>query len=237
MSSWRENCLHRFASAAGSSAVLLDELAAIVADLGFEYCAYVLTIPFSTAKPDVIWSCTYPTQWLEYYLRNEYYDSDPLLQQALRDFRPVAWTESAFDTHPQFWEGARAFGVRHGWTLATHGKFMTTGILALARSQQPVTSSELADKEMKLVWLSHLIHGLLTTAEAKMLSPESAYQLTEREREVLRWSAVGKTADDIGRILGISERTVTFHITSSLSKLDVINKTQAVAKALLLELL
>ena len=110
---------------------------------------------------------------------------------------------------------------------------MTTGMLSLARSHQAVTSSELAETEMKLVWLSHVIHGLISSAEIQRLMPTSDCELTTRESEVLRRSAAGKTADEIGRILGVSERTVTFHVTSSLTKLDVTNKTQAVAKAML----
>lgn len=90
---------------------------------------------------------------------------------------------------------------------------------------------------MRLVWLSHVVHGLIGTMELQRLIPARDCELTARECEVLRWSAAGKTADEIGQILGITERTVTFHITSSLTKLNVANKTQAVAKALLLEMI
>ena len=48
---------------------------------------------------------------------------------------------------------------------------------------------------------------------------------------------ISPVAFEIGTILGITERTVTFHVTSSLYKFDVTNKTQAVAKALLLRLI
>jgi len=56
--------------------------------------------------------------------------------------------------------------------------------------------------------------------------------LTPRERETLIWAAAGKSAADTGDILGITERTVTAHITSACQKLDAVNKTQAVARAL-----
>ena len=61
--------------------------------------------------------------------------------------------------------------------------------------------------------------------------------LSPREREVLRWSAAGKTADEIGMILAITPRTVAFHIQRCVAKLDAANKTEAVAKALMLGLL
>ena len=42
---------------------------------------------------------------------------------------------------------------------------------------------------------------------------------------------------DISEILNITERTVTFHISNSLQKLDTVNKTAAVIKAMALRLL
>jgi len=62
-------------------------------------------------------------------------------------------------------------------------------------------------------------------------------ELSEREREVLRWTAAGKTSSETASILGISGSTVAFHIAKVLHKLDAVNKTHAVAKAVMLDLL
>ena len=55
--------------------------------------------------------------------------------------------------------------------------------------------------------------------------------LSKREKEVLRWIAEGKTAWEISVILNISERTVSFHTSNILAKLNAVNKTHAVALA------
>src|SRR5579859_1450621 len=55
--------------------------------------------------------------------------------------------------------------------------------------------------------------------------------LTEREREVLHLIAEGLPNKGIARRLDISERTVKFHVTSILRKLDVDNRAGAVATA------
>ncbi len=52
--------------------------------------------------------------------------------------------------------------------------------------------------------------------------------LTEREHDVLRWLARGKTNKEIARALGNSERTVKFHVGSILEKLGAGNRTDAV---------
>jgi transcriptional regulator EpsA len=54
--------------------------------------------------------------------------------------------------------------------------------------------------------------------------------LSERERQIMHWIAMGKTNPEIGCILHISEFTVKNHIKSIFSKLDVSNRAQAVAK-------
>jgi DNA-binding CsgD family transcriptional regulator len=56
--------------------------------------------------------------------------------------------------------------------------------------------------------------------------------LTEREWEVIRWLAAGKTDRDIGTILGISARTVHKHLQHIYEKLGVETRTAAVARAL-----
>ena len=57
-------------------------------------------------------------------------------------------------------------------------------------------------------------------------------RLTERECEVLRWIAAGKTAWDIGRILGIAELTVKDHLRNIRRKLGTSNGAHSVVEAL-----
>jgi DNA-binding NarL/FixJ family response regulator len=55
--------------------------------------------------------------------------------------------------------------------------------------------------------------------------------LSSRERGVLRLVAAGLSNREIGKALGISERTVKFHVTAILNKLGAENRAQAVAVA------
>ncbi|GEO02127.1 LuxR family transcriptional regulator [Novosphingobium sediminis] len=62
-------------------------------------------------------------------------------------------------------------------------------------------------------------------------------RLSNRERECMVWTARGKTVDDIATILDISTDTVRVYMKRIIGKLQVSNKTHAVAKALALGLI
>ena len=61
--------------------------------------------------------------------------------------------------------------------------------------------------------------------------------LTPRELEALRWTMEGKTAWEVGAILGISERTAVLHVNNAMHKLGCTSKHQAVLRALRLGLI
>ena len=56
--------------------------------------------------------------------------------------------------------------------------------------------------------------------------------ISARELDCLKWTAAGKTASEASIILGISERTVRFHLNAAREKLDCVTTTQAVARAI-----
>ncbi|EPM65801.1 LuxR family DNA-binding response regulator, partial [Pseudomonas syringae pv. actinidiae ICMP 18804] len=60
----------------------------------------------------------------------------------------------------------------------------------------------------------------------------SSFQLTEREVDVLRWVACGKTNKDIADILQMSPRTVNKHLEHIYVKLGVETRTAATSVAL-----
>jgi DNA-binding NarL/FixJ family response regulator len=56
-------------------------------------------------------------------------------------------------------------------------------------------------------------------------------ELTQRERDVLDWLALGLSNRAIAQRLGISEHTVKFHVTSIYGKLDASSRAEAIRRA------
>lgn len=234
MAQWREQCMVRLGDARSSMQSLVQVLRDITGELGFDHCSYVLRQPLPIAQPAVYWGSTYPQAWLDRYMAQNYLERDPLVQNALASDVPVVWSDRSVERLPEFWEEARSFGINHGWAVSSRGRDHTVGLLTVARERVAVSAGELEQSEMRLLWLAHTMHGvasLLPDVAQPVMEPLSA-----REREVLLWSAAGKTADEIGLILAISTRTVTFHINRCIAKLGAANKTEAVSKALVLGL-
>lgn len=57
-------------------------------------------------------------------------------------------------------------------------------------------------------------------------------KLSERELECLEWVSFGKTSWETAVILGVSERTINFHLLNACRKLNVYGRQAAVALAL-----
>jgi LuxR family quorum-sensing system transcriptional regulator SolR len=105
-----------------------------------------------------------------------------------------------------------------------------TGRPASAPGQAPVC-------QLTVFALAHLIHASMTECLLRQYVPESLARITSREKEILRWTADGKTVGEISQIISISERTVKFHLHNIMNKLNAINKTQATVKAAALGML
>ena len=87
---------------------------------------------------------------------------------------------------------------------------------------------------LHMAWTRSQVNG---NGKGSVPKPAAASILTVRELEILRWIYVGKSNFEIGVILSISPLTVKNHVQKILRKLNVLNRTQAIGKALELRIL
>jgi DNA-binding CsgD family transcriptional regulator len=127
--------------------------------------------------------------------------------------------------------------------LVVHGTHDVNGYTAslFTFACRPIAS------EKTLAYLAQFVVPFLHTAwirgqvvgsgSEKSLEAAPSGVLTGREREILKWIYLGKSNFEIGAILAISPFTVKNHVRKILRKLDVVNRTQAIGKALELRIL
>jgi len=236
MKAWQENQLQALQSIQCDQQ-LFQTILSLSRELGFDHCAYGLRTPLPLTKPKTLTFNNYPIAWQAQYQAKNYLAIDPTVYRAMSSPIPFLWTDHLFSTVPEPWEEARSFGLHYGWAQSFRDVNGTVGMLTLARSNEPITETELEIKIFKMVWLAQTAHLSMSQCLIPRLMPEAGVNLSNREIAVLRLTADGKTSSEISCILNIAERTVNFHIKNSMTKLNTNNKTSAAIKAAILGLL
>ncbi|MBP2547843.1 DNA-binding CsgD family transcriptional regulator [Neorhizobium galegae] len=88
---------------------------------------------------------------------------------------------------------------------------------------------------LELFYIS--VHVYQRLAEIRDIDIKVTEHLSDRELDCLNWTSAGKTSAEIAEILTLSEHTVNHYLNRATKKLDAVNRTQAVAKALRLKLI
>lgn len=236
MDHWQDD-LFSLLSAAATEHILFERLLAEARKLGFDHCAYGLHLPFPLTQRRTVIFNSYPTDWQARYEAENFLAIDPTVRHAATSLRQLVWEGPVFREAPGFWEEARAHGIRYGWCQASIDNQGIRGMLTFARSDEILSELELRAQGRQMAWLTQVAHLGMSRLVAARLLPEAEVQLSSREKEVLQWTAEGKTAGDISAIMNITERTVNFHIANAMGKLNCANKTATTVRAALLGLL
>ena len=183
---------------------------------------------------------TYPKEWVDRYFEADYLAVDPCLPAGYANLLPVDW--GTYNKRPprvkQLFGESIEFGVgRQGLTIPIRG---TKGEFALFNITSDLTDAEWQQAKLPLIRdlqvIAHTVHAkALVIGGAE--PPDYQARLTARERECLTWCAVGRTSEDIATILGISEGVVRIHLQSAQHKLNCLNRTHTVAKAMVYKLI
>ena len=178
-----------------------------------------------------------PHDFSRAYVTNNYIRTDSLVK------------ESAMTQILQYWpDDWTRLGQRHEIVSLCMDTDMKTGFLhgskpsaltdkgSLFCFSGPLMPNEKRTQAIIYLLVPHL-HLSLSQVLNKMPSADKDIVLSSREKEVLNWLKLGKSSWDISVILGISERTVNFHVYRIMHKLETVNRPQAVATAIHLGLI
>ena len=209
-------------------------------ELGFDHFIYGAQLPTSLVKPRFVIISGYPQEWREHYNANGYIRIDPTVAHCIGHVTPLLWDDlTAKDTDSsvearRFMHEAHDFGLRSGVSFPVHGTGGENAMLSLACGTDRGVHPSLIENALPY---GHLLSSYIHEAVRRVFVDGDASiaigqtQLTDREKECLTWAAEGKTTWETSQILGISERTVIFHLKNVALKLNASNRPQAVARA------
>lgn len=217
-----------------------DEMLRFTQRLGFETVAAVTVIDHAPGRSEFLVVGNTPEDYVEPFADANYFRRDPVMQHCKRQSVPIIWDQDTYvdSGAGELWEQQAQFGYCTGIALALHlpeGRHFLFGVdRDRALPGDPAELQRMvADLQLFAVHAQDAaLRLLLPTAQ----QPERP-SLTPRELEALRWTMEGKTAWEVGAILGISERTAVLHVNNAMHKLGSVNKHQAVLKALRLGLI
>jgi LuxR family quorum-sensing system transcriptional regulator SolR len=227
---WTQDLLQSLADADNA-----DQLFALVTQatkqLGFDFCSYGLRLPIPVSKPKILVLDNYPRGWMTHYQHSGYLQVDPTVVLGMTTNKLILWGDQTFAVAPELWQDARSIGLNVGIAQPAWGPQGSFGLLSLSRESERLSAAEVEEHRLQLLWIAQAAHASLHVFLSPSMIVAGAAALTARECEIIRWTADGKTAEEIASILGVSVRTITFHIQNVLVKLNSSNKIQATVKA------
>lgn len=193
-----------------------------------------------TLKPAPAALDAYPPEWMAHYRRHRYFEIDPVIDHCRYHTTPCLWAADPSARRvgylTDFFREAVDYGLRVGIGLPIHGPRGHSAMITVASDDVALARPNLGRLGELQLLASFLHEAGNRIAESGTREPLPAH-LTLRELDCLRWAAEGRTSWDIGQQLGISERTVVFHLQNAARKLGVLGRRQAIAKAMSLQLL
>lgn len=173
--------------------------------------------------------------WHQHYLDEGYADIDRTLESSEQSLLPVFWDVQEQLTVAKNKREARIrqesidFGIDKGISIPVHGAQNDLLVLVLHQRQHENGLANWQENQynwltIALCYLHHLRRFLVHEQGATQIS------LTRRERECLELTSQGLRIDAIAKELGLTVRTVNFHLQNANKKLGVSNKYLAVMR-------
>ena len=214
---------------------LMKTIEAVSGKYGVTRFGYLANLkkPNAPFEAEPVIETNFPKVWQERYVERRYDKVDPLVQLGMRGFLPIDWADVRRDSKKtqEFFGEAQDCGLfRNGIGIPIRDQKNRTAVFSV--------NTEMGPSEWKLFIRSHisditymgfLFHSAF--AARHEMTCQHGETLSNREKLTLEWAARGKTSWETAQILGLSVRTVDFHVKNSMRKLLAANKTQAVAIA------
>ena len=172
-----------------------------------------------------------PDEWLSEYEENDLYRIDPVLDISKKTALPFSWlTTELNNQNQQLSTNALKYKIIEGHTFTTISYGREVGILTLCLDKKETYLSSFINKNEAQIQFCLIKHHeqyrQLLTQCWNANGDALIKKLSCREKEVWCWVASGKTYSEAAVILGITERTIKFHVANIKQKLGVYSSRQ-----------
>jgi DNA-binding CsgD family transcriptional regulator len=214
----------------------LSILRAAIQEKGFQY--YFFSNLNTRSSPAIFkvkfFETTYPKEWAEIYVRDQYAFYDPIALAVMDNKSPFYWSQllknqdkPLSDEAKNILQHATTYGIVDGvglsyllnqgnlYTITISTNKMITDYDADCLSQLYLLGSKLVDRFEK---------------ESEALTKD--IHLSDQETRIVTVAAIGKTDAEIAQILGISSHTVRYHWKNIFEKLQSYSRVFAIIQAM-----
>ncbi len=210
--------------------------------IGIRFFKYTWTPPTVNLTSEPITFFTCPEAWINRYITQGYATNDPKIRYCREYRKPIEWNPDILGKRlvknmipPSdiiFWQDLLDINLAIGASIPIWGIGGSTGMFCVVYENSYI-KHELSILPILEAWAMY-IHSQVERlhTDQQLSSP-----LSNREQDILKWTVIGKTADEISDILKISHNTVLFHLTNLRQKLNVSNKHHLIARTLSLHLI
>ncbi len=224
---------------ADTDKILLDS---ILSCYGLENVAYVTTDQTSIKTRQPIYRVTYSEEWQEFYQKTGAEKSDPAIINGLREVMPFEWRSLKIQEPAQqeFLNVASDFQLgKNGFSIPIRDRNGARALISMTSRYNSLKWTQYSRRfKSELINIAYLLYERFSLhRERQTVGLPLGENLTEREIESLQWTALGKTSEEAAIILGVSRRSVDFHVNNAKNKLDTVTRSHAVARALALGLI
>ncbi len=199
---------------------------------GFDHFFYISKKP-SKPVPRLILvqgkaNSTKPNAYRKGYHR---FGSEPVFAEKLCSLLGGLSSELRSDLEALVSDGVLSVPLRSSLSFPVKDKQGGESLLILSSTVSgrlaQLESAQLSHAQDFVHKIHHVANSLIAFDEEMLVA-----KLTKRELECLQRAADGKTNSEIGQILGVSKRTVIFHLQNAAGKLNTSNRYHSIAQAI-----
>ncbi|CAI8993579.1 LuxR family transcriptional regulator [Pseudomonas sp. IT-P253] len=231
MERWKESQLHQLLRTTDIDTAYRISLD-FAKNIGFKFFAFSITCAEKAGPTNTVRLNNYPVDYNTEYEQKQHRDIDPIVAHCHESMMPIVWNEELFSKVSWLWDALEYQGLQHGWSHSVHDEESgLCSILSLARSHSPVTALDLYENLGFSIFMGGHLHRLMAQTFPRQSVKPPPPHLSQREIDVLKLAADGKTAGESAVILNVTPRTVNFHVQKAIEKFSVNNKLSAVVAA------